>query len=135
MFDTTKALYADLARALGVAKIPADERGVVQLTIGEDASVVLAPEDAGTLTLLSPVGKLPLQIDTATVLWLLRRNFHDSPTAPFRIGADAAGTVVLWGHIPTQQMTGERLAGLIDSVAQEVALIRDEIAVDETEEG
>lgn len=132
MYDTTRTLYAELAKALGVDTIPADARGVVQLTIGEDGdSMVLAPEDPETLTMLAPVGKLPLKMDTATVLWLLRRNFHDSPSAPFRVGCDEAGTVVLWGRIPIGEMTGERLAGLIDAVVAEAALIREEIAVEE----
>lgn len=131
MADTVTALYAELAKALGVDNILADEHGVVQLTVGDDNTMVLAPEDDETLLMLSAVGKLPLSMDTATVLWLLRRNFHDSPTAPFRLGCDEAGTVVLWGSIPTAQIDGERLAGLIDAIGAEVDLIREEIAVDE----
>lgn len=131
MAENVTALYTDLAKALDVDKVPADARGVVQLTIGEGNTMILAPEDAETMMMLAPIGKLPIQIDVATVLWLLRRNFHDSPTAPFRLGCDEAGTVVLWGSIPIAQIDGERLAGLIDAVGAEADLIRDEIAVDE----
>lgn len=27
----------------------------------------------------------------------MRRNFHESPLAPFRIGYDAVGNLVVWG--------------------------------------
>ena len=46
MSPTAKALYAQLAKALGVADVPADANGIVHLTVGDDGRVVLVPEDA-----------------------------------------------------------------------------------------
>jgi Tir chaperone protein (CesT) family len=131
MSPTAKALYTQLAKALGVAEVPADANGIVQLTVGEDGRVVLVPEDASTLMLLAPVGELPDGADRGTLLWLMRRNFHDSPLAPFRIGCDKAGTLVVWGRMPLEGLSGEQLAGLIDAVTAEAALIREEVATDE----
>ncbi len=61
----------------------------------------------------------------------MRRNFHDSPLAPFRIGCDKAGNLVVWGRMPIEGLSGEQLAGLIDAVRAEAALIREETATDE----
>jgi Tir chaperone family protein CesT len=132
MSPNAQALYAQLAKALGVPTVPADAQGIVQLNVGDEGRVVLVPEDAYTLMLLSPVAALPKSIDRGTLLWLMRRNFHDSPLAPFRIGCDNAGSLVVWGRMPIEGMTGEQLAGLMDALAAEAALIRDEIAVDDS---
>jgi Tir chaperone protein (CesT) family len=131
MSPSAQALYAQLATALGVESIPADAQGIVQLDIGDDGRVVLVPEDALTLMLLSPVAALPATLDQGTLLWLMRRNFHDSPLAPFRIGCDKAGSLVVWGRMPIDGLSGEQLAGLVDAVAAEAALIREEIGSDE----
>jgi hypothetical protein len=131
MSPTAKALYAQLAKTLGVADLPADANGIVHLTVGEEGRVVLVPEDAYTLMLMAPVGALPDGADRGTLLWLMRRNFHDSPLAPFRIGCDKAGTLVVWGRMPMEGLSGEQLAGLIDAVTAEAALIREEVATDE----
>jgi hypothetical protein len=132
MSPSAQALYAQLAKALGVESIPADARGIVQLDVGDDGRVVLVPEDAYTLMLLSPVAALPATMDHGTLLWLMRRNFHDSPLAPFRVGCDSAGSLVVWGRMPIDAMNGDQLAGLLDAVAAEAALIREEIATDES---
>ena len=134
MVESTKTLYAQLAKALGVDSIPTDARGIVQLSVGDDGTVVLVPENAYTLMLMAPAAALPAEIDRGTLLWLMRRNFHDSPISPFRIGCDKAGSLVVWGRVPTDGMTGEQLAGLLDAVAAEAALIREEIAVDDSPE-
>jgi hypothetical protein len=131
MTPTAKALFTQLAKALGVPEVPADANGIVHLTVGEDGRVVLVPEDAYTLMLMAPVGELPDGADRGTLLWLMRRNFHDSPLAPFRIGCDKAGTLVVWGRMPMEGLSGEQLAGLIDAVTAEAALIREEVATDE----
>jgi len=107
MSPTAKALYAQLAKTLGVADVPADANGIVHLTVGEEGRVVLVPEDAYTLMLMAPVGALPDGADRGTLLWLMRRNFHDSPLAPFRIGCDKAGTLVVWGRMPMEGLSGE----------------------------
>jgi hypothetical protein len=132
MSPSAQALYAQLAEAIGVEAVPADAQGIVQLNVGDDGRVVLVPEDAYTLMLMSPVAALPPSMDRGTLLWLMRRNFHDSPLAPFRIGCDAAGSLVVWGRVPSDGMSGEQLAGLLDAVAAEAALIREEIATDES---
>ena len=131
MSPSAQALYAQLAKALGVDAVPADAQGIVQLDVGDEGRVVVVPEDAHTLMLLAPVAALPATLDQGTLLWLMRRNFHDSPLAPFRIGCDSAGTLVVWGRMPIDGLSGEQLAGLLDAVAAEAALIREEIATDE----
>ena len=42
------------------------------------------------------------------MLWLMRRNFHDSPLAPFRIGCDIAGSLVVWGRMPIDGLTPDQ---------------------------
>ena len=132
MVESIETLYAQLAKALGVDAIPTDAKGIVQLSVGDDGTLVLVPEDRYTLMVMSPVAALPADIDRGTLLWLMRRNFHDSPLSPFRIGCDKAGSIVVWGRLPIDGMTGDELAGLLDAVAAEAALIREEIAVDES---
>lgn len=128
MLPSAQALYTQLAAALRVERIPADAQGIAELEVGDDGRVVVVPEDAHTLMLLSPVARLPATLDRGTLLWLMRRNFHDSPLAPFRIGCDSAGSLVVWGRLPIDGLSGEQLAGLLDAVAAEAALIREEIA-------
>jgi len=132
MSPSAQALYAQLAKALGVESVLADARGIVQLDVGDEGRVVIVLEDACTLMLLSPVAKLPETMDQGTLLWLMRRNFHDIPLAPFRIGCDSVGSLVVWGRMPIDGLTGEQLVGLLDAVAAEATLIREEIATDET---
>jgi hypothetical protein len=131
MFERVRALYDDLAATLGEAALPADANGGLQLSVGENSTVALFAEDEFTLLLASPVTALPKQVDYGRVLWLLRRNFYDSPIAPFRIACDAAGNIVVWGRVPVEGMTGEQLAKLLDALAAEADLIREEVEVDE----
>ena len=130
MFQQTEALYQDLAKTLGVDALPADQNGGVQLTVGDHSSVILFAEDEFTVLMVSPVTTLPKDINYGTTLWLLRRNFYDSPIAPFRVSCDKAGSIVVWGRVPVDGMTGEQLAKLIDALATEGDLIRDEVEVD-----
>jgi len=102
MFKSTETLYADLAQTLGVAELPADASGSLELTIGEDSTVILFAEDEYSLMLVAPVMPLPANLDYGLVLWLMRRNFYDSPLAPFRVSCDAAGTLVLWAACPSR---------------------------------
>lgn len=127
MFKSTQALYAELAKALGVAELPADASGSIELTIGGDATVILFAEDAFTLMLVSPVMPLPSGLDYGLVLWLMRRNHYDSPLAPFRVSCDPAGTLMLWGRVPIQGMSGSSLATLIDALGTESNLVREEL--------
>jgi hypothetical protein len=60
----------------------------------------------------------------------LRRNFYDSPISPFRVACDTAGTIVVWGRVPIEGMTGEALAKLIDALAAETNFIREEVETD-----
>jgi hypothetical protein len=131
MSPSAQALYGQLAQHLGVDAIPADPHGIVQMNVGDDGRVVVVPEDAYTLMLLAPVAPLPASLDKGTLLWLMRRNFHDSPLAPFRVGCDSAGSLVVWGRMPIDGLSGAQLAGLLDALAAEAALIRDEIATDD----
>jgi len=129
MFKRTQSLYAALAKTLGVGALPADDNGGVQLSIGNNSTVTLFAEDEFTLMLVSPVMPLPKNLDYGTTLWLLRRNFYDSPIAPFRVSCDTAGSIVVWGRVPVEGMTGEALAGLLDALAAEADFIRQEVEV------
>ena len=131
MFKRTQALYDDLAKTLGVATLPADASGGIQLSVGDNSSVVMFAEDEFTVMLVSPVTALPKQTDYGAALWLLRRNFYDSPIAPFRVSCDAAGNIVVWGRVPVDGMTGKQLAGLLDALAAEADFIREEVEVDD----
>jgi len=130
MFKRTQSLYAALAKTLGVGALPADDHGGVQLSIGNNSTVTLFAEDEFTLMLVSPVMPLPKNVDSGTTLWLLRRNFYDSPIAPFRVSCDTAGSIIIWGRVPVEGMTGESLAGLLDALAAEADFIRAEVEVD-----
>jgi hypothetical protein len=129
MFKRTQSLYAALAKTLDVGALPADDNGGVQLSIGNNSTVTLFAEDEFTLMLVSPVMPLPKNLDYGTTLWLLRRNFYDSPIAPFRVSCDTAGSIVVWGRVPVEGMTGEALAGLLDALAAEADFIRQEVEV------
>lgn len=142
MYKSTEALYADLAKALGVDGLPAGDDGSVAITVGNrsghdgedggaDDTVLLFVEDEHTVMLVSPVMALPASLDYGRVLWLLQRNFHQSPLAPFRVACDQGGGIVIWGRMPVAGLTGQQLAGLIEAVAAESALIREEIEIDE----
>lgn len=132
MFERTQALYDDLAKTLGVDVPPADQNGGIQLSVGDNSTVVLFAEDEFALMLVSPVTALPKQMDYGTALWLLRRNFYDSPIAPFRVSCDVAGNIVVWGRVPVEGMTGKQLASLLDALASEADFIREEVAVDDS---
>ena len=129
MHESLRALYAELAKAIGLSSLPADEAGAVQLTIGEDVSVVLFPESDVTLTIVAPVMALPAQVDYGRALWLLRRNHYDSDIAPFRVSCDADGVLTLWGRLPTSGLTGLQLAETVDAIATQITAIREEVAV------
>ena len=132
----TRALYAELAKALGVASLPPDENGGVQLTVGDDITVVMYGQDDLTLLVVVPIAPLPRQPEFGVMAWLLRRNLYDSELAPFCIATDANATLVLWGRVPVPGLTGAALAGLIDAVAAEAVRIRDEVEGEgEGEEG
>ncbi len=135
MPDRTQALYADLAKALGVKALPADNTGGIELTVGQavgqDSTVVLFAENNQTVLVAAPVLALPKQPDYGVILWLLRRNFYNSPIEPFRVACDIEGNIILWGRLPMAGLTGVSLAALIDAVAAEAARIREEVAIDE----
>ena len=66
MSPSAQTLYTQLAKAIGVPQIPADANGIVQLTVGEGGTVMLIPEDAYSLMLMSPVGPLPGSMNGGT---------------------------------------------------------------------
>lgn len=128
MTDLTRALYAGLATALGIPPLQPDANGGIQLTIGEDTQVILYAERDITLLLVVPIAPLPREADYATTTWLLAQNMYTSSLAPFRLACDERGTVLLWGRIPLDGLTGETLATLIDAVAAEATRIGAELA-------
>ncbi|MDE2006112.1 MAG: type III secretion system chaperone [Rhodospirillales bacterium] len=125
MPEQTRALYAALAKALGVESLPTDNDGAVALTIGDDQQVLLYAEAEATILVVAPVAELPARPDHGTMLWLLRRNLWDSDLAPFCVAADPGGHVLLWGRVPVDGMTGELLASLIDQLGTEAGRARD----------
>lgn len=129
--DSIRTLYAELATALGVDSLPAAADGSLQLSLGDTSTVYLFAESAEQLLLMSPVMVLPQNLDYGSMLWLLRRNFHDSPIAPFVVACDAAGGLVLWGRLPVARLSGEALAGVLDALGEEADLIREELEQDE----
>ena len=131
MFATIQALLDSLAKTIGVDKLPENPDGGVPLTVGENTTIVLYGEDEATLMAATGVAELPKTLEYGTALWLLRRNFYDSPISPFRVACDTDGSIVLWGRIPVDGMTGEELAKLLDAMATEADFIRAEVAVDD----
>jgi hypothetical protein len=135
MFASIESLFKDLAASIGVGALPLDENGAATLAVGDTSTVILIGETEETLLVMAPVGTLPVDIDYATVLWLLQRGFHDSPIAPFRVSCDEAATVVVWGRIPVDGMTAADLLKLAGALGDEVDIIRTEVGiVDEVEE-
>ncbi len=128
MLELTRALFAELATALGIPALTPDANGGIQLTIGADTNVVLFGENDITLLLVAPVAALPRAPDYGTMAWLFGRNFYTSDLAPFRIACDEAGTLVIWGRIPVDGLSGTQLAGLVDAVASEAGRIREAVA-------
>jgi len=124
----TQALYADLAQSLGLKTLPADNNGGIQLTVGDASTVILFAQNDETLLLAAPVAALPKQPEYGLTLWLLRRNFYDSPIEPFRVSCDTEGNIILWGRLPMAGLTGAALAALIDAVATEANRVREEVA-------
>lgn len=123
----TLALFDDLAKTLALPAFKPDVAGGIQLTVGKNSRVFIFGQSDGFLLLAAPAVALPKTPDYATVQWLLHRNFYDSDLAPFRIATDAAGTVLLWGRVPVEGLTGASLAGLIDALAGEARRVHDEV--------
>jgi hypothetical protein len=131
----TRALYAELAKELGVASLPIDANGGVQLSVGDDITVVMYGEDDSTLLVVVPIAPLPRQPEYGVMAWLLRRNLYDSELSPFCIATDANGTLVLWGRIPVPGLAGAALAGMLDALATEAVRIRVEVEGEEEPAG
>lgn len=98
MFERTRALYDDLATTLGVAALPADASGSVQLSVGENSTVALFAEDEFTLLLASPVTELPRQVDyggfsgcCAATSTIARSRRSASPAIPRATSSSGAG--------------------------------------------
>ena len=130
MFESSKRLFDEYAKTLGIASLPVEPSGFVQLTVGETATVLLYPESEESLLVVTPVAALPHKVDYGVVRWLLGRNFYDSPMAPFRVACDASGSVVVWGRVPVEALSAEGLAQLLNAVVDEGDLIRAELGLD-----
>lgn len=131
MADSTEQLLQDLARHLKIDQFPRNAAGAIELSVGDATSVFLFAESANTLMLACPVMPVPVDLDTASALWLLGLNFYDSPLAPFRVAADPHGQLLLWSRLPGMGMSGAELAGVIDGLAAQVERIRAELATEE----
>lgn len=126
-FERTRALYDDLARALGAEAFTPDDNGGIELTVGEDITLVLFAQDDNEVLAVVPLAPLPPDADFALANWLLRSNLYDSDLEPFRVATDADANVLLWGRVPLEGMNGERMAGLIDAVAAAARELRAEL--------
>lgn len=129
MLDEHRRLYAELAKALGLGDLGADETGAVQIRVGDDA-VVLFAENELTVTVVAPIVTLPPELDYGRLLWLLRRNHYDSPIAPFRISCNPNTVVTVWGRVPIEGLSGGDFAVLLDNLVIEVGNIRAELAIE-----
>lgn len=127
-FERTHALYADLARALGAEAFTPDDNGGIELTVGDDVTVVMYAQDDNDVLAVAPLAPLPADADFALANWLLRRNLYDSDLEPFRLATDDDGNVLLWGRVPLEGMDGERMAGVIDALAGAAREVRGELA-------
>src|SRR5262245_21676341 len=105
----TRALFAALAQELKLPALEPDAAGGVQLSVGDDSTVLVFGQSDGFVLIAAPAVALPKEPDYATMAWLLHRNFYDSDLAPFRVAADAGGTLVLWGRVPVEGLTGAAL--------------------------
>ena len=110
------------------APLQPDGNGGIHLTIGEVTQAALFAEHNITRLAAVTIAPLPRAADYATTTWLLAQNLYTSSLAPFRLACDEQGTVLLWGRIPLDGLTGTTLATLIDAVAAEAARIPTELA-------
>ncbi len=125
--EKTNALMNDFAKSVGLPPLPRDENGGFHLTVGERTDIYVYGGDDETILIIVPLAPLPEEPDYALMLYLFRANFFDSDAAPFVIGADESGVLVLWGHVAIGDFTGETLAQLIDSIAERAEEIRVEL--------
>lgn len=126
-YPKTAALYQEFARSLGISALQPDDNGGIQLKVGKTTTVALFAQDDRELMVVVPIAALPTQLDYGVVLWLFRRNFFDSELGPFRLAADEGGTLVLWGRVPIEGMTGASLAGLVDALGGEAERVLGEL--------
>ena len=124
--DRTNALMAELAKALGIAGLPPGD-GSWQLSVGDDADVFIQGGDDATILVVVPIAALPRELEYGLITYLLRRNMYDSPTAPFQVAVDDAGSLLFWGRLPTAELDGASLAAVIDGVAAAAAEMRPEL--------
>ncbi|HLY57339.1 MAG TPA: CesT family type III secretion system chaperone [Stellaceae bacterium] len=133
--EKSKALIAGLAAALGIPGLPPDATGGIRLTVGEATDVYLYAGDDDALLIVAPVGPMPRTPEYGLAVYLLRANMFDSDLAPFHIGIDQAGTLVMWGRAPVADFDGPKLAALVDAVAERVEDIRVEVMGEEEPAG
>ncbi len=131
MFESSKRLFDQYAEMLGLASLPVEPSGFVQLAVGDSATVLLYPESEESLLVVTPVAGLPRKLEYGLVRWMLERNFYDSKLAPFRLACDGSGSIVVWGRVPVEELSAEGLAQLINAVVDESEIIREELGVTE----
>jgi hypothetical protein len=124
--DRARLLLADLATALGIAGLTPDADGGIRLSIGDDVTVSLYAEGE-TVLVVAPIGPLPAEPGYGAVAWLLRRNLYRSDIAPFVAACDDNGTLLLWARLPAATLDGARLASLLDALAGEAVITRNEV--------
>lgn len=131
--DRTRALIAELAAALGLASLPADDDGGYHLKVGAAASdILIYGGDDETILVVAPVAPLPTTPEYGTMVYLLRNNMFDSPLAPFQVAVDDEGALLLWGRMPIAGLTGATLASVIDGLAEQVEEMRAEVGGEDT---
>ena len=123
----TRALMTELAAALGLASLPADDSGGYHFTIGADTEIYIFGGDDKSFLMIAPVAPLPREPGYGLVVYLLRNNMFSSDDAPFQIAVDEGGTVLFWGRLNIAEFSGAVLGALIECVVERVAEIRGEI--------
>lgn len=129
----TRVLMGELVAAMNLPGLPPDDNGGYQVTIGDDAQVMIFGSDDENLLVVAPIGPLPADIGYAETVYLLRLNMIDGEIAPFQVGLDESGNLLLWARIAIEQVSGESLASGLDAIADKVREIRNDLAGEEEE--
>jgi len=125
--DKTRALIAGLASAIGLPSLSSGDDGGYQLTVGEDTDVLIYGGDNETILVVAPIADLPLQPDYGLTVYLLGNNMFDSPLLPFHVAIDDGGGLILWSRLPIERLNGESLASVMNGLAQQVKMMREEL--------
>jgi hypothetical protein len=124
--DRTRALIADLARALGLAELPPDNDNGYKLIIRERTLSLYGSDDESIL-LVAPLVPLPTDPGYGLTAYLLRKNLFQSDIAPFQVALENAGNLLIWGRLAVADLDGPTLAAVLNRLAERAAEMAGEI--------